>query len=170
LREESIRDPLTGLYNRRYLDDALEREFSRAKRDNYPVGIIMMDIDHFKKVNDTYGHIVGDVVLQKLAQMLGAKFRREDIICRFGGEEFLVVMPETSANNAFEKIEDFRKDLENIVIEAAGQQIKLTISGGVAMYPFDGIVIDDIIQSADQAMYKAKAAGRNQVIATPVSI
>ena len=170
LREESIRDPLTGLYNRRYLEDALEREFARALRDDYPVSIIMVDIDHFKLVNDSYGHIVGDVVLQKLADVLLNKFRLEDITCRFGGEEFIIVMPEVPAAKAIKRIEEFRKLLEQSVMEVAGHKIQITISAGVAVFPDDGQTIDAVIHTADQAMYKAKAAGRNQIIATTVAI
>ncbi|MEI8131872.1 MAG: diguanylate cyclase, partial [Leptolinea sp.] len=169
LREESIRDPLTGLYNRRYLEDALEREFARAVRDKYSVGIIMLDIDLFKKINDSYGHIVGDVVLQKLAKILDKSFRLEDIVCRYGGEEFLIVMPETSEPKAIERIEGFRIALEQTVMEINEYQIQITISAGVAMFPAGGSSIKEIIHCADQAMYKAKAAGRNQVIAaTPI--
>jgi diguanylate cyclase (GGDEF)-like protein len=170
LREESIRDPLTGLYNRRYLEDALEREFARAQREKYQVGIIMLDIDHFKKVNDSYGHIVGDVVLQKLAKVLMTSFRLEDIICRFGGEEFLIVMPATSAITAIERVEDFRKVLEKTVIDGIGNPIQITVSAGVAVFPDNGSTMDDMIHTADQAMYKAKAAGRNQVVAVTVLI
>jgi diguanylate cyclase (GGDEF)-like protein len=169
LREESIRDPLTGLYNRRYLEDALEREFARAQRDKYQVGIIMLDIDHFKKVNDSYGHIVGDEVLQKLAKMLVAKFRLEDIICRYGGEEFLIAMPATTFAIAIERVEEFRKVLERTAMEVLGNPIQVTISAGVAVFPDNGTSIKEIVQSADQVMYKAKAAGRNQIIAANVS-
>jgi diguanylate cyclase (GGDEF)-like protein len=170
LREESIRDPLTGLYNRRYLEDAVEREFARALRDQYPVGIIMVDIDHFKKVNDSFGHISGDVVLQKLANLFLNSFRLEDIICRFGGEEFIIVMPATSAFTAIERVEEFRITLENTVMDILGNPIHITISAGVSVFPDDGRSFEDVIHAADQAMYKAKAAGRNQIIAATVSI
>jgi diguanylate cyclase (GGDEF)-like protein len=170
LREESIRDPLTALYNRRYLEDALEREFARAQRENYQVGIIMLDIDHFKKINDSYGHVVGDVVLKKLANLLVTKFRLEDIICRFGGEEFLIVMPATTISKAVDRIEDFREILEKTVMKIDGKQIRITISAGVAVFPDDGLTIEKVTHAADQEMYKAKAAGRNRVIAATISI
>jgi diguanylate cyclase (GGDEF)-like protein len=112
LKEESIRDPLTRLYNRRYMEDALKREFAHATRDGYPVSIIMADIDHFKRVNDTYGHSAGDEILIQLSQLFVSNFRVEDIVCRFGGEEFLIVMPETSAETAFLRVDGLRRFLE----------------------------------------------------------
>jgi diguanylate cyclase (GGDEF)-like protein len=165
LREESIRDPLTRLYNRRYLEDTLQREFARATRDGYPVSIIMADIDHFKKVNDTYGHGVGDDVLKNLSQLFLANFRLEDIVCRYGGEEFLIVMPATTSETAYDRIEDVRSLLESTVMELSGHRVQITLSAGLAVYPEDGPTADVVIDVADRALYRAKSAGRNRVIA-----
>ncbi|NLF49875.1 MAG: diguanylate cyclase [Leptolinea sp.] len=165
LREESIRDPLTNLYNRRYLEDSLRREFAHAHREKFPVSIIMIDIDHFKRVNDTHGHTVGDRVLQELSNLLVASFRTEDIVCRYGGEEFIVVMPGASARIAFQRTEDFRKALEEKTMSISKKQINITISAGVAVYPSDGETVDLVISEADKSLYQAKASGRNRVIA-----
>ena len=165
LKEESIRDPLTRLYNRRYMEDALQREFAHATRDGYPVSIIMADIDHFKKVNDTYGHSTGDEVLAQLSQLFQANFRTEDIVCRFGGEEFLIVMPETTSETAFLRIDHIRQVLESTPLKLSCGELKITLSAGIAVYPLEGSSIDEIVQKADRAMYRAKSEGRNRVIA-----
>jgi diguanylate cyclase (GGDEF)-like protein/PAS domain S-box-containing protein len=170
LREESIRDPLTNLYNRRYLEDSLQREFARAHRDEYPISVIMADIDHFKRVNDTYGHSVGDEVLQQLSQILLTSFRLEDIICRYGGEEFIIVMPSTTVETAFIRTENFRDTLEKTTMEISGQKVQITLSAGVAVYPLDGSSVEDVINAADRALYQAKSAGRNQVVAVRQAI
>jgi len=164
LREESLRDPLTSLYNRRYLEDSLQREFAHAQREKYPVSIIMSDIDHFKRINDTYGHNVGDEVLQELSRMLVISFRTEDIICRYGGEEFIIVMPGTPAETALARAETFRQTLENSALPATGQSIHITLSAGIAVYPENGSSVDEIIRLADQALYQAKTGGRNRVV------
>jgi diguanylate cyclase (GGDEF)-like protein len=165
LKEESIRDPLTRLYNRRYMEDALQREFAHATRDGYPVSIIMADIDHFKKVNDTYGHAAGDEVLEQLSRTFLANFRVEDIVCRYGGEEFLIVMPETTAETAFLRIDNLRQHLESTDLKVTGAAMRITLSAGIAVYPAEGSTIDEVVQKADQAMYQAKKEGRNRVIA-----
>jgi len=165
LKEESIRDPLTRLYNRRYMEDALQREFAHATRDGYPVSIIMADIDHFKKVNDTYGHSAGDEVLVQLSQLFMANFRMEDIVCRFGGEEFLIVMPETSAETAFLRIDALRRLLETTKLNLTSVSLQITLSAGIAVYPLEGSTIEEVVHKADQAMYRAKSEGRNRVVA-----
>lgn len=164
LREESIRDPLTNLYNRRYLEDALQREFARARRNQYPSSIIMVDVDYFKRVNDTYGHHTGDIVLQEIAKILIASFRQEDIISRYGGEEFLIVMPATSIETAHTRAEILRNKIETTQILVTGQKIQLTISAGVATFPSVGTTIHEVIKSADQALFRAKSMGRNRVV------
>lgn len=170
LREESIRDPLTNLYNRRYLEDSLRREFAHAHREKYPVSIIMADIDHFKRVNDTHGHSVGDGVLKELSDRLISSFRTEDIVCRYGGEEFIIVMPGASALTAFQRTEQFRKLMEEKEIIAGEKHINITISAGIAVYPKNGTMVDEVIKKADGYLYQAKSSGRNRVIAgEPVS-
>lgn len=151
------------------MEDALQREFAHATRDGYPVSIIMADIDHFKKVNDTYGHSAGDEVLVQLSQLFLTNFRMEDIVCRFGGEEFLIVMPETSAETAFIRIDALRQLMETTKLNLTGVSLQITLSAGIAVYPVEGSTIEEVVQKADQAMYRAKTEGRNRVIAGGLS-
>ncbi len=164
LEEQAIRDSLTGLYNRRFLDETLSRELSRAERDKYSVSVVMLDLDHFKTFNDTYGHDVGDMMLKQLGKMLRSQVRAGDIACRFGGEEFVVVMPKASISVARQRANDWRAKFESQVIIHEGEVLNATLSAGVAVYPLHGTTSDEIIRKADQAMYAAKAAGRNMVI------
>lgn len=164
LEEQAIRDPLTGLYNRRFLDETLSRELSRAERDKYLVSVVMLDLDHFKMFNDTYGHDVGDMMLKQLGKLLAAQVRAGDIACRFGGEEFVVVMPKASLSVAKQRANDWRMKFESQILIHDGEVLNATLSAGVAVYPLHGTTGDEIIRKADQAMYAAKAAGRNLVI------
>jgi diguanylate cyclase (GGDEF)-like protein/PAS domain S-box-containing protein len=164
LREQAIRDSLTGLYNRRYLDETLEREIVRAKRDNQSVSLVIMDLDHFKLVNDTYGHKTGDKILQMLSGFLQSQSRSSDVICRFGGEEFIVVLPNTSLETAAHRADQWRLAFQGLFIEHRGRKIHTTISLGVAVYPDHGLQGEDILVKADTALYVAKQSGRNQVI------
>jgi diguanylate cyclase (GGDEF)-like protein/PAS domain S-box-containing protein len=164
LREQAIRDPLTGLYNRRYLDEILERELARASRENLPVSFVMIDIDHFKDVNDRYGHGAGDSVLRSLAKQIISQTRVGDIVCRYGGEEFLAVLPGVSAEIAFQVTERWRKLFLGSTILLDHENAKATISCGISEFPTHGDTADELIFTADQAMYRAKAAGRNRVI------
>jgi diguanylate cyclase (GGDEF)-like protein len=161
---QKIRDPLTGLYNRYYMDDALKHELERAGRVQYPVGLIMMDIDHFKKVNDTYGHLTGDQVLQSLGRLLLAQVRRVDIACRYGGEEFLLILPEVGIEIALEQGEIIRSAYERLYVDYKGHKLRGTVSIGVACFPDHGLTPDQLIQAADIALYKAKMGGRNRVV------
>ncbi len=164
LREQAIRDPLTGLYNRRYLEETLAREISRARRESLTMAVIMMDIDFFKRVNDTYGHKGGDLLLIALGQMLQKWVRTEDIVCRYGGEEFAVVMPGMDLSKACDRAEQIRVAFQSLCVEYEGRSIRATLSLGVAVYPahqFDG---DEILVRADRALYRAKQNGRNQVV------
>jgi diguanylate cyclase (GGDEF)-like protein len=163
LKEQAIRDYLTGLYNRRYLQEHLENELRRAQRSSQPLSLVMMDLDHFKDCNDTYGHKAGDLVLKALAEMLTDRTRKQDIVCRYGGEEFLVVLPNTHLNVARERAEEWRGEFQNLVIEMGDLEIKTTLSAGLACYPLDGDTIEKLLQVADEALYKAKQEGRNQV-------
>jgi diguanylate cyclase (GGDEF)-like protein/PAS domain S-box-containing protein len=164
LEEQAIRDSLTGLYNRRFLDETLSRELSRAERDKYSVSVVMLDLDHFKMFNDTYGHDVGDMMLKQLGKLLSSQVRAGDIACRFGGEEFMVVMPKASLSVAKQRANDWRMKFESQILIHEGEVLNATLSAGVAVYPLHGKTSDEIIRKADQAMYAAKAAGRNQVI------
>ena len=164
LREQSIRDPLTGLYNRRYLEETLERELFRAKRAGQPVAVIMLDIDYFKKINDFYGHDAGDFVLQTIAQTLNKSVRAEDIVCRFGGEEFTVILPTLPLEKAIARAELICDSVRHLEINFAGTFIrKITISAGVAAHPDHGEKWQEIIQAADLALLEAKNEGRDRI-------
>ena len=163
LREEAIRDPLTGLFNRRYLDDTLIREIARAKREKYDISFMLLDIDHFKQINDLYGHSAGDIVLITLAGELKSQIRVADIPCRIGGEEFLLVLPGMSEEMSRLRAEHFRKQVELMRIPHAGNSLNLTVSMGIASYPKNGENWEDLYHAADQALYRAKQKGRNRV-------
>jgi len=157
-------DPLTQLYNRRYLTDALEREMNRSTRNNTPVTLVMLDIDHFKKVNDTYGHQRGDLILKRMADLLLSGMREYDLAARFGGEEFALVLPETSPEQGFEAAERLRLACSELAFPDELSALKLTISLGVAAFPHPDIhTLDDLIREADYALYRAKRTGRNRV-------
>lgn len=164
LRIESIRDPLTGLYNRRYMEETLQQVASRATRRNTSVAIIMLDIDHFKMFNDTYGHEAGDVVLQELGTLLRKMFRGEDIACRYGGEEFLLILPEISLEDTSERAEQLLDQVRNLRITYQNTVFHITISVGVAALPDHGSHIQGVVSAADAALYQAKQQGRDQVV------
>ncbi|UCV19554.1 diguanylate cyclase [Ferribacterium limneticum] len=163
LQELAVRDSLTGLYNRRYLDETLEREVSRARREGNPLALVMLDIDYFKRVNDTYGHQVGDEALRMLATTLLADVRTEDVACRYGGEEFLILLPNMPLETAIQRAEAWRQAIEELSVALGNFHITFTISLGVAAYPEHGKTPDDLTRCADQALYRAKREGRNQV-------
>ncbi len=163
LHEQIIRDPLTGLFNRRYLDESLERELSRAKRDGLPLSLLMVDIDYFKKLNDTYGHQAGDEVLKRLGELVGKGARSGDLPCRYGGEEFLLVLPTMSLESAVERADQWRIAFANERIAFADTFLSATLSVGVASFPSHGSTCDELIRAADQALYAAKHSGRNRV-------
>ncbi len=165
LHDLSICDPLTGLYNRRYLDEALERELLRATRHQHPVGVIMLDIDHFKRFNDTYGHDAGDALLRALGAFLQNNVRGEDIACRYGGEEFTLILPTASLSDTQARAEDLRASINHLQAMHIDQWIgHITISLGAACFPQHGTTSDALIRAADRALYQAKMAGRNCVI------
>jgi diguanylate cyclase (GGDEF)-like protein/PAS domain S-box-containing protein len=164
LREMALLDPLTGLYNRHYMDETLSRELARAAREDYPVSFVMIDIDHFKQVNDSIGHPAGDIVLQALAALLRKNTRGSDILYRIGGEEFLAVLPKARAEYALQAAEKWRMDFRDSVSKMASGGIQATISCGIASFPEDGEIAADLLASADQALYQAKAAGRDRSI------
>lgn len=163
LHEQAIRDPLTGLYNRRYLNDALAREHMQAKRANSTLTFVMADIDHFKFVNDNYGHRAGDEVLVQVACLLKKHARGSDIACRYGGEEFLLVFPGTSLEFARKRAEEIQQNCAALCIEHEGRSIAVMLSFGVAAYPDHGQQWEQIVVKADKALYQSKCNGRNQV-------
>jgi diguanylate cyclase (GGDEF)-like protein len=163
LREQAIRDSLTNLFNRRYLEETLDRELARAARENYPVCVIMMDLDHFKKINDTYGHDAGDQVLKAIADTLAEETRRGDFACRYGGEEFVIVMPNIPCNVAYERAEKLRETLISLYVPYGIYGLTTTVSMGIACYPTNGQTRKAILRAADKAMYAAKGAGRDHI-------
>ena len=167
LREQAIRDPLTHLYNRRLLDEVLARELSLAARHALPLSVILIDIDHFKVVNDTHGHAAGDECLVALARLLQHKFRGTDLVFRHGGEEFLVVVPGSDAESALMRVEEVRQLLSATSISHEGQEVRFTLSAGVASFPLHGEDPDKLVQRADQALYASKRLGRNRVTVWP---
>lgn len=164
LRELSIRDPLTGLLNRRYLEESMQREMSRAFRKDVPLSVIMLDVDHFKQFNDTFGHEAGDHVLQEVGQLLHKQVRGSDIACRFGGEEFTLILPEADRAAARDKAEAIRIAVKGLQLISGKQSLgKVTISLGVASFPEDGETFQQLMARADAALYRAKASGRDRV-------
>lgn len=162
LREQAVRDGLTNLFNRRYLDETLERELARAKREGYPLSLVMIDIDHFKKLNDTYGHQAGDKVLRELAALLWGNIRAEDVPCRYGGEEFLVLLPRMPLDIAFDRAEDWRKTFQATRVPFGDFQLETTISCGLSAYPDHARTPDELLRCCDEALYSAKHGGRNR--------
>jgi len=163
LREQAIRDALTNLFNRRYLEETLERELARAAREVYPLCIVMMDIDHFKNVNDTYGHEAGDLVLKTLAETVTSQSRQGDFVCRFGGEEFVLVMPNITIDIAKERVSSLHKSISSLYIPFGRFNLNITMSMGISWYPKHGETKETLLRAADRALYAAKNTGRNQV-------
>lgn len=165
LRHQSLIDPLTGLYNRRHMDIALEREAARASRNKSLLGLVMLDVDHFKRFNDQHGHQLGDALLKKLGMYLKSQIRTEDIACRYGGEEFILIMPDIDPKHLCVRAEEIRSSLQNSVeIESdSGEPLIVTISLGVTLYSGGEGSISEAIEQADHALYSAKEGGRNRV-------
>lgn len=164
LREQAIRDSLTGLHNRHFLNEALGRELARAKRGGYPICFILMDIDLFKQINDTYGHAAGDLAIRYFAGILQEFTRAGDISCRYGGEEFLIVLPNTDIESAAQIAERLRSSVEGAKIPVEGFELQITISCGVSEYPAHGETQAAFLAAADKALYAAKNGGRNKVV------
>jgi diguanylate cyclase (GGDEF)-like protein/PAS domain S-box-containing protein len=165
LRVQSVKDPLTGLYNRRYLEETLDREVRRAARSEQPLGILMLDLDHFKKFNDTYGHDAGDAVLREAAAFLTRSIRIEDTVCRFGGEEFVIILPTASLEAASMRAERIRSKLQEVTVLHQGRSLgRITVSVGVAAFPVHGLSPKDLLAAADAALYRAKRDGRDRVV------
>jgi diguanylate cyclase (GGDEF)-like protein len=164
LRDQSIRDALTGLYNRRYMMETCSREFSRAERAGQSVSVLSIDIDHFKKYNDNHGHDAGDMVLRAVGTCLENLFRNEDVPCRFGGEEFVVLLPGADSDTAARRAEQLRSKVEALVVRYVEKSLpRVTVSIGVAAFPEAGDFPDVVLKAADEALYRAKESGRNRV-------
>jgi diguanylate cyclase (GGDEF)-like protein len=164
LRDQATRDALTGLYNRGYLEEALRRELILAKCAAQPLSVIMVDLDRFKAVNDRFGHLAGDEVLRAFGALLTRRARGGDVCCRYGGEEFLLVLPGMPAASAVERAEQLRRALAAAPIAYGRSQIAVTASFGIAVFPRAGWTAEELLASADSALYAAKTAGRNRVM------
>ncbi len=165
LREKSVRDHLTGLFNRQYMEETLERELRRAGRKQMTVGIIMCDVDEFKRFNDTWGHIAGDAVLNGLGNFLLRHLRREDIACRFGGDEFILILPEATQAVTYERARLISNNSKRIIFNWEEKIMEaLSLSLGVATFPADGFTSSAILKSVDIALYRAKKEGGGQVV------
>jgi diguanylate cyclase (GGDEF)-like protein/PAS domain S-box-containing protein len=163
MREQSSRDPLTDLYNRRFMEETLYRELRRAAREDGSVGVLMIDLDRFKALNDAFGHATGDVALRTIADYLRAGIRGGDVACRYGGEEFVVILPKASLADAVQRAEALRDGLRSLGDPSGEGVPTITISVGVAAFPDHGASSDDVLAAADRALYRAKAEGRNRV-------
>lgn len=157
-------DGLTGLFLRRYFLQLLELEIKRMARAGGHFSLLMLDIDNFKKVNDTYGHLIGDKVLKQVAVRIKESVRAVDMACRYGGEEFLVCFVNAAKKDAYKYAEIIRKNVEDMVVQVPGLDLKITISGGIANFPYDATSIQEAIEKADKAMYLAKSKGKNCII------
>jgi diguanylate cyclase (GGDEF)-like protein len=165
LRHQSTIDPLTGLYNRRFFDESLKRELARAQRSRSACSVVMVDLDHFKRINDTYGHDGGDLVLQAAARIITDRVRASDVVCRYGGEELILMLPDCSIEEAAKCAESIRASLTGIAIQHLGQTINgVSASFGIAGFPTDGQGELELLQAADRALYVAKKGGRNRVV------
>ncbi|WP_440845452.1 GGDEF domain-containing protein [Sphingomonas sp. 22176] len=164
LRTQALRDPLTGLYNRRYMEDALSRYANLAERSGTHLSVVMIDLDHFKRLNDEFGHVVGDAVLREAAATLMGGLRTSDVACRYGGEELLVILPECGLSEAVAKAEILRERIEAL---SAMHDAKISASFGVASIPESTRSVADLLGMADAALYQAKEGGRNRVVAAP---
>lgn len=166
LRTQAIRDELTGLYNRRYMEETLTRELARAVRTGSPLSLIMFDVDHFKTYNDTYGHAGGDALLRALGAAATASFRKSDVVCRYGGEEFVVVMPDAAIDGALARAEVLRLAVKQLAVHLHGKSLgAVTISSGVAAFPADAQDAHTLHAAADEALYSSKRNGRDRVTA-----
>jgi diguanylate cyclase (GGDEF)-like protein len=164
LRRQSLSDELTGLYNRRYFLSALANEIARSKRQKKSFSLVMIDVDHFKRYNDTYGHEAGDRILQKFADILRAQFRESDILCRYGGEEFIILLPEAGIEDAKKRCEQLLESVRNeLFLPSLPKSKPVTISMGISTYPKHSRNPEQLIDKSDKALYEAKASGRNQI-------
>ena len=165
LKFQSVRDPLTGLFNRRHMEESLERELLRAARNTKPVTVLMIDIDHFKQFNDIFGHDAGDIVLRELGTAFSSLTRGGDIACRYGGEEFLLILAEASLETGYERAVKLKEQVASLHVRHREATLsRITVSVGVAAFPQHGTTAAQIVRLADQALYRAKAEGRDRVV------
>ena len=166
LRQQAIHDPLTGLFNRRYLDETLPRELLMAERRNTPLCVVMLDIDGFKQFNDSFGHGPADEILREFGQVLQEHLRKSDISCRYGGDEFVLILPDSSISDTQERMEQIRTFLKGIQRMHTGDQTRdlITLSAGIACMPEHGKTEAELLRAADGAMYAAKKAGRDRIV------
>jgi diguanylate cyclase (GGDEF)-like protein len=168
LREQAIRDPLTNLFNRRHMEESLEREVRRAQRRQRPLGIILLDLDHFKRTNDTHGHEAGDALLRTVGHFLQTHIRGEDLACRYGGEEFLLILTDSSLEDTRRRAEDLREGIKALQVLHGGRPLgPVSASLGVAVFPEHGATAEAVVRAADTALYQAKADGRDRVSVGP---
>jgi diguanylate cyclase (GGDEF)-like protein len=165
LREQAMTDPLTGLYNRRYMWEFLQREWIRSKRKEIPLAVIMIDLDYFKRVNDTFGHQAGDFVLTAVSAVLRTHIRSSDIVCRHGGEEFALVLPEATLESVRRRAEDIQSAIKRLDLSHGNVPLgRVTASFGVALFPDNADAPDAVLRAADEALYAAKGAGRDRIV------
>lgn len=157
-------DSLTGLYNRSYFEEALKGEVSRSKRYQTEFSLVFFDLDHFKTINDTFGHQAGDMVLKSVAKLVESEKRTEDIAVRFGGEEIILILPGTKKFSALNLAERIRHKIEYMELSSEGEPVKVTVTGGVATFPLDTHIATELVECADRALYRAKNQGRNQIV------
>jgi diguanylate cyclase (GGDEF)-like protein/PAS domain S-box-containing protein len=162
LHEQAIQDPLTGLYNRRFMEEALKQEFARAKRENHPFSVVMLDMDNLKTLNDKYGHAVGDIALKSLSKLLKDQTRTEDIVCRFGGDEFLVILHNANEQTASVRLQEWNERAKDIDIVHEGNHLQVSFSAGIATYPTYKN-IEELIRNADKALYDIKAKKKQSI-------
>ena len=165
MQKMSVTDYLTNIANRRYFMERFRQEFQRTVKFSIPLSFMVIDIDHFKKVNDTYGHLVGDEVLRQIADVLSEKIREIDFIGRYGGEEFVVFLPEADKKAALKAGERLRECIENTVFKVYDEKLRITVSIGLSTFPSSSADKDNLVENADKALFKAKKAGRNKVVA-----
>ena len=165
LRELTVRDPLTGLFNRRYMEETFDREISRSVRKQQPLSVIMTDIDGFKNINDVAGHVLGDQALSRVSAYFLSSIRASDVACRFGGDEFCLILPDCTLEEGIRRANSLREGIEHLLLEEASQYgIRgVTMSFGVAAMPENGVTREALLGAADSALYSAKREGRNRV-------
>jgi diguanylate cyclase (GGDEF)-like protein len=170
LRYQSIRDPLTGLFNRRYFEASLDREIRRVKRRGVSLGILLLDLDHFKLFNDAFGHEAGDVLLKAVGELLRRRVRGDDVACRYGGEEFALILPEAPLEVTRSRAEDLRRGIKELQVLYEDEPLgAVSLSVGVAVFPEHGLSGEDLVRAADAALYQSKAAGRDRVTVAPLA-